>query len=166
MKRHLVLDVCCGHRSMWFDKHDHRTIFVDKRQEEHLTVRKCRQNPTKVSIKPDMMADFTELPFKDNVFSLVVMDPPHLLEKWAGSGTLRKCYGCLFPDWEEMLSAGFCECFRVLRHGGTFIFKWCEIQIPLSRILALTTEKPLFGHRTGRREKTHWVTFLKHPPKK
>jgi hypothetical protein len=31
----------------------------------------------------------------------------------------------------------------------------------LREILALTPEKPLYGHRSGRRERTHWVAFIK-----
>lgn len=27
----------------------------------------------------------------------------------------------------------------------------------------LTDEQPLFGHKSGKREKTHWITFMKHP---
>ena len=33
-------------------------------------------------------------------------------------------------------------------------------EIPLSRILAMTPERPLFGHKSGKQQKTHWVTFL------
>ena len=28
-------------------------------------------------IAPDLLADFTDLPFPDNTFALVVFDPPH-----------------------------------------------------------------------------------------
>ena len=156
-----VLDVCCGPRSMWFDKKDKRGLFVDRREEEHEKPRKCRKNVTKISIRPDVLADFTQLPFPDESFRLVVMDPPHYTEGMAGKGHIFKHYGCLFPGWQEMLAEGFKECFRVLKPEGTFIFKWCEVEIPLSSILELTPEKPLFGHRTGRRENTHWVTFIK-----
>lgn len=31
----------------------------------------------------------------------------------------------------------------------------------VSELLALTDQKPLFGHKSGRREKTHWITFMK-----
>ena len=27
--------------------------------------------------------------------------------------------------------------------------------------ITLTPEKPLFGHRSGKQQKTHWVTFIK-----
>ena len=40
-------------------------------------------------------------------------------------------------------------------------FKWCEDEIPVSQILALTPEKPLIGHRSGKQQKTHWIAFLK-----
>ena len=33
----------------------------------------------------------------------------------------------------------------------------------VSELLALTDEKPLFGHKSGKREKTHWITFMKRP---
>ena len=69
--------------------------------------------------------------------------------------------GTLAGDWTEMLRAGFAECFRVLRPEGTLIFKWCADEIPVSRILALTPERPLFGHKSGKNSKTHWVAFLK-----
>ena len=69
-----VLDVCCGPRSMWFNKKDPRAMFVDRRCEEHEKPRKCRKNITRIEIKPDMQADFTNLPFPDESFSMVVMD--------------------------------------------------------------------------------------------
>ncbi|MDC6726366.1 hypothetical protein OEZ75_27365, partial [Leclercia adecarboxylata] len=46
--------------------------------------------------------------------------------------------------------------------GGTLIFKWCEVEVPLARVLALTPEKPLFGHRSGKKAQTHWCAFLQH----
>ena len=60
-----------------------------------------------------------------------------------------------------MLHRGFAECFRVLRPEGTLIFKWCEYDVPVSEVLALTPEKPLYGHRSGKQSKTHWIAFLK-----
>ena len=72
-------------------------------------------------------------------------------------------YGTLKGDWREELRRGFAECFRVLRTDGVLIFKWCEDEIPVSQILALTPERPLFGHRSGKQQKTHWVAFMKTP---
>ncbi|MFX7021108.1 SAM-dependent methyltransferase, partial [Acinetobacter baumannii] len=31
----------------------------------------------------------------------------------------------------------------------------------VSEVLALTDQKPLFGHISGKRSNTHWITFMK-----
>lgn len=98
--------------------------------------------------------------FDDGTFSLVVFDPPHLINS-GSSGWLAKKYGKLTPNWQEDLRAGFSECFRVLRPNGTLIFKWNETDIPVSKILELTEEKALFGNRCGKASKSHWLVFLK-----
>jgi hypothetical protein len=69
-------------------------------------------------------------------------------------------YGKLGPDWREDLRAGFAECFRVLRPHGVLVFKWNECRVLVSEILALTPERPLFGHKSGKNSKTHWIAFL------
>jgi len=50
----------------------------------------------------------------------------------------------------------------VLKPSGTLIFKWNETDVPTSQVLALTDAKPLFGHKSGKQMKTHWIAFLKH----
>ena len=75
-----VLDVCCGPRSMWFNKEDPRALFVDRREEEHEKPRKCRKNTTVIKIAPDVVADFEALPFEDETFFHVVM-APHITRK-------------------------------------------------------------------------------------
>ena len=156
-----VLDACCGPRSMWFDKKDTRAIFVDCRRQTIKGV----WGPTSVGrkdvvINPDLVADFTSLPFPTNSFDLVVLDPPHT-QRLKATGRVTSAFGVLTPGWEDMLQAGFAECFRVLRPGGTLIFKWSEVEVPLKRVLALTPEKPLFGHRSGKKAQTHWCAFIK-----
>ena len=39
--------------------------------------------------------------------------------------------------------------------------EWSEIQIKISEILEMISEKPLFGHTTTRNLKTHWLVFHK-----
>ena len=91
---------------------------------------------------------------------LVVFDPPHLVR--AGEKSyMRMKYGVLDQDWRETLAAGFAECFRVLKPGGVLVFKWSETQIPTNEVLALTPKRPLFGHRSGKKSNTHWITFIK-----
>ncbi|MBT0665736.1 SAM-dependent methyltransferase [Geobacter pelophilus] len=145
----------------WFDRQNPDAIFVDKRRETHVLpdVSSAGGSRTLV-VDPDMVADFTALPFGDNRFALVVFDPPHLIRN-GRKGWLAKKYGKLEGDWREELRQGFAECFRVLRPEGTLIFKWNEHEVPVAQILALTPEQPLFGNRCGKTAKSHWLVFLK-----
>lgn len=141
----------------WFDKADDRALFMDIRSGEYTINRKGR---SPVVVRPDVVADFAAMPFADSSFRLVVFDPPHF-ESFGESGTMAKTYGVLREGWRETLRAGFGECFRVLQDGGVLVFKWCEWEIPINEVLSLTQEKPLFGHRSGKAARTHWVTFIK-----
>ena len=154
-----VLDVCCGSRAFWFDKQDGRALFVDKRRETIVWGGKQRHGRCDTVIDPDQLADFTALPFPDDTFALVVWDPPHGF--FGKTGIMAKTYGRLDDDWQGMLTKGFAECFRVLRPEGVLVFKWNEVQITVARVLALTPHKPLFGHKSGKQAKTHWIAFLK-----
>lgn len=157
----VVLDACCGSRMFWFDPKDGRALFCDKRRETHrLADSSSKWGERTLVIDPDMIADFTELPFPDNNFAMVVFDPPHLVRVGKSSWMARK-YGKLEGDWREELRKGFSECFRVLKPEGTMIFKWNEYNVPVSQILALTPERPLFGNRCGKQAKSHWIVFIK-----
>lgn len=150
-----VLDPCCGSRMFWFDPKDQRTLFGDIRDESHIL---C--DGRMLDIAPDVPLDFRKMDFPDGQFRLVVFDPPHL--KRAGEQSWMKAkYGLLSEDWKEDLRRGFAECFRVLEPEGILIFKWNEIQIKVAEILALTPERPLFGHKSGKRADTHWICFMK-----
>jgi len=170
-----ILDVCCGGRMFYFDKQDPRVLFCDNRYFETTL---C--DGRKFEVKPDIIADFTQLPFADNTYQVVVFDPPHLLRNTGMSkfkvqyGTLagetdRKLptgyqqvkYGASYSDWQDMLQKGFKECFRVLKPNGVLIFKWSDIDIKVNEILKLTEQKPVFGHKSGRLNKTHWICFMK-----
>lgn len=149
-----VLDACCGSRMFWFDKADSRALFVDKRREVL-----ADPDGRAIVVDPDVLGDFTSLPFADDSFSLVVFDPPHT---FAGEKSLTaKKYGRLLPGWRDEITRGFAECFRVLCPGGTLVFKWNEHRVPIKTVLAMTPEKPLFGQRVGAQAKTHWIVFMK-----
>lgn len=156
-----VLDACCGSRMFWFDRENKDVLFVDKRCETHrLPDVSSSGGYRTLSVRPDVQADFRCLPFPDETFWHVVFDPPHLLNN-GKSGWLAKKYGKLEGDWRDDLRKGFAECLRVLRANGTLIFKWNETDVPVSQLLALTPQKPLYGNKSGRMSKTHWVVFLK-----
>ncbi len=156
-----VLDACCGSRMFWFDRKDPRALFIDKRRETHELKDKSSSGGSRtLTIAPDMLADFTALPFQDEQFAMVVFDPPHLVG--AGEkGWQAKKYGKLENGWQDQLRKGFEECFRVLKPEGTLIFKWNEHDVPVSSILALTPHQPLVGQRCGKTAKTHWIVFMK-----
>lgn len=150
-----ILDCCCGSRMFWFDKSNDDVIFMDNR-----TLSEILCNGQKLEIKPDIIGDFRHMNFKDESFYLVVFDPPHLMIK--ESSWLCKKYGKLSPDtWKEDITAGFSECFRVLKPNGILIFKWAESHISIKDVLACTNYKPLFGHRTKQHGLTIWIAFMK-----
>lgn len=151
-----ILDVCCGGKMFWFDKNNANVEFCDKR-----TVEKHEFYPHRYfEVKPDVECDFTNLPFSDNSFSLVVFDPPHLKQPGETSWLALK-YGKLDENWPTMLKQGFDECMRVLCENGTLIFKWSEVEIPVKDIIRAIQHEPLFGHRSGKNSKTHWLCFMK-----
>lgn len=157
MESKKVLDVCCSVKGMWFNKQDQRALFMDKRKETHIDTYPCG---TKTNIiDPDIVGDFTDMPFKDESFYHIVFDPPHIVSN--SESQITKKYGKLEGDWREMLRRGFKECFRVLKPNGTLIFKWSEVQFPVKEILELTDYKPLYGHRSGKKMNTHWICFIK-----
>lgn len=151
----LILDACCGSKMFWFDKNNPNVTFADIRREDHIL---C--DGRSLEINPDVQMDFTDMPFEDNKFRLVVFDPPHMKSLGANSWMAKK-YGVLTRTWQSDISSGFSECMRVLAPNGVLIFKWNESQIKISDILPLLSEKPLFGHTSGRQSKTIWMTFLK-----
>ena len=156
----MILDMTCGSKMGWIDKNHPDTIYMDRRKETH-TLTDGRQ----VHITPDIQAAFTQLPFKNETFTLVYFDPPHLTRAGTTSWVYAK-YGALLPDWPEHLKAAFHEAFRVLKPNGVLIFKWNETHIPLNRITPLSPHPPLFGHKSGKHSKTHWLTYIKPPCEK
>ena len=168
-----ILDACCGGKMFYFDKQDERVLFQDIRDIE-TTLCDGRH----FEVKPDVQADFTNMPYLNETFRMVVFDPPHLLRN-VGKLKFADIYGSLNPkarptgyqhikygslpnqNWRDLLKRGFAECFRVLKHGGFLIFKWNETDIKVTEVLKLTPEKPIFGHISGKRANTHWICFMK-----
>jgi SAM-dependent methyltransferase len=146
----------------WFNPSDERTLFIDKRIAripiDRGTPGTIGRKP--IVVRPDLKADFSNLPLKTGSFNLVVFDPPHM-DRSHPKSIMSARYGFLEGDWKDEIKKGFKECFRVLKPGGTLIFKWAETSFPLTEVLKLTKERPLFGHKSGKRQKTHWVSFMK-----
>lgn len=136
----------------WFNRQHSDVLYMDIRQ-----INETLSDGRKLEVKPDVVADFRNMPFADNSFYLVVFDPPHLLKAGEGSWLAKK-YGKLGQEWRLDISRGFNECMRVLKPNGTLIFKWNEDQVKLSEVLDVISYEPLFGNR---RSKTHWLVYMK-----
>lgn len=159
----LILDATCGSRMIWFNKNNPYVLYVDRRIVEDEVIwqdKTDERNYIRLNIRPDVVADFTCLPFEDNTFYHVVFDPPHLKHLGENSWLCKK-YGSLPQEWEKVIHDGFTECMRVLKPNGTLVFKWNEDQISLKDVLKAIGQKPLYGNRSGKHMKTIWMCFIK-----
>lgn len=86
-----ILDTTCGSRTIWFNKSHPAAIYCDARDEEYTGIWKStnRDSERTCVVHPDIQCDFTDLPFLDNTFSLVVFDPPLIAE----FGCIEKAMG-------------------------------------------------------------------------
>ena len=157
-----ILDVTCGSKTIWFDKNHPAAVYCDKRREDLSGIWKSgnKKSERKCVVNPDVLCDFTDLPFDNDSFSLVIFDPPHLTNANETSWLVKK-YGKLDNNWPQMLHDGFQECMRVLKPDGVLIFKWSEHDIPASDVWNAIGEKPLFGHHSGKKMGTFWGCFMK-----
>lgn len=158
-----IFDACCGSRMFWKDKANPNVLYVDNR------ILNCEAIWTSVNGKstryctvlPDIVADFTALPFADETFWHVVFDPPHLVNVGSTSWMAKK-YGKLDKaEWPKMIRRGFDECWRVLKTNGTLVFKWGARDISVERVLSVIGREPLYGHITGKGHNTLWAAFVK-----
>lgn len=155
-----ILDATCGSRTIWFDKHHPSAIYMDKRAfsiERRFGIHNSLHH---LNVSPDVVADFTDIPYVDDSFSLVVFDPPHILNA-KNTAWISLKYGSLDENWRDMIRDGFRECMRVLKPGGVLIFKWSEVNIPAIEVWKAIGDRPLFGHHSGKKSNTYWGAFMK-----
>lgn len=158
-KDKFILDVCCGCKQFWFDKNNPNVLYNDFRT-ENKGFQDARPNK---EIKPDTNYDFTNLPFPDRSFKLVVMDPPHIFAEGPAFRMVKE-YGWLNKHtWRKDIKQGFDESMRVLEDYGILIFKWNEVSVKRKDLLEVLKIQPLIGHQTLSKTKTHWFCFMKIP---
>lgn len=160
-----ILDATCGGRSIWLPgKKDHyNTLYIDNRE-----VSPDEFEHRNYSVDPDEVQDFRDVPYADKSFNLIVFDPPH--KKLSNgmesiSGIMNRQYGSLHAQtWQEDLRAGFDELWRVLKPGGTLVFKFAESNIPFDDVICLSPTDPLLGTTTRNNKngvETRWFVFYK-----
>tara|TARA_R110000823_G_scaffold201504_1_gene332352 strand:- start:135 stop:629 length:495 start_codon:yes stop_codon:yes gene_type:complete len=150
-----ILDACCGGKMFWFDKNNKNTVYCDIREVEKGTIQH-----ESWSCKPDIIADYKDLPFDDESFNLIVWDIPHLIK--SGTGIINKKYGSLGDNWKEDTEKGFNCVWDKLKDKGVLIFKYCDLNIKVSEMLSLFHTKPLFGTITKKGvNNTYWFCFMK-----
>ena len=151
-KELIILDACCGSRMFHFNKNNKKVVFMDNRDFEDIL---CDGRQLKVH--PDIVADFRNIPFENDTFSLVIFDPPHLLKVGQNSWLCKK-YGKLPKTWTSDIKKGFDECMRVLKPNGTLIFKWATRDITLKQILDVIEIRPIIFHKNNN---TFFLVFMK-----
>jgi hypothetical protein len=157
-----LADLCCGHRSIWFDKQHPDCIYMDIREEEPGAI----ELQPNWSVKPDIIGDYRDMFFEDETFHLIVWDIPHILE--AKGGIMLKKYGKLGYGWKDDCRRGFNEVMRVLKPHGVLLFKYNDLSISVPEMLNCFPVQPLVGTRTkksvsGRGTGTYWFAFIKLP---
>jgi hypothetical protein len=156
MDEKYILDVCCGGRMMWFDKDNKNTIYCDIREVEKGTIQYCPN----WECKPDIIADYRDLPFDNNSFNLIVWDIPHIIK--SSTGIISKKYGSLGENWKEDTKKAFNSIWSKLANKGVLIFKYNDIDIPVTDMLKLFPVKALFGTRTKKAvNSTYFIVFMK-----
>ena len=158
----VLADLCCGARSIWWDKNHPDCIYMDIREEEPGTI----ELQPNWSVKPDVIGDYRDMFFDDETFHLIVWDTPHILE--AKGGIMLMKYGKLGYGWKDDMRRGFNEIWRVLKPHGVLLFKYNDLSIPVPAMLECFPVQPLVGTRTkksvsGNGEGTFWFAFIKLP---
>jgi len=151
-----ILDACCGGKHFWFNKNNPNVLFMDIRKE---TKGSIKQQPN-WECNPDIIGDFRKTDFENNQFKHICWDIPHKLKE--DKGLITKKYGYLGENWREDLTKGFNELWRILDDYGTLCLKFADLDISIKELLALFSEKPLYGTITKKGvNNSYWFVFVK-----
>jgi len=122
----MILDVCCGAEKMYHGAqealNDGKFITMDIRKGDFSFKTKASVAKVPVVVKPMILADMRYLPFKDDVFDVIVCDPPHM--DCGLTGFSGKAWG----SWNQretidIMKLADAEFSRCLRPRGTLILK-------------------------------------------
>ena len=145
----MILDLSSGRRNIWHNKEAKGVVYLDIRE----------------GVKPDCVADSTQLPFADSQFSLIVFDPPHTT--FGPNSQMAQRYGSFKAhEIRAIVSATAAEAARVATGDALMSFKWSNHgHCSFEKILGLMASwwEPLFGHtvsiRTKHASTTQWIVL-------
>jgi len=169
-----ILDVTAGNRAIWQTptKKPPNVVFLDMDKE--------------LSIPPDILGVWEYLPFRDDVFSCIIFDPPHIIgtpPPWFNDSGMHKTrlekgiksVGMSYKSFKrknQLISSFHKSQKEFSRVSNRLCFKWNENSLTIWKV------KPLFKNwieiyrlhlkpRMGRRswlphsKNTYWVTFIR-----
>ena len=150
-----ILDATAGYRMMWRNKNPPNVVFMDKKTE----------------VNPHIVAVWGHLPFRDNVFSLIIFDPPHIVLWRTGTPQMAKVFG----GWntpKEIAPTLHKAAKEFSRVGEMLVLKWCDTRDgstwwKLSSLFrghwTILYERSSKSKGTGH-GLTWWITFTRTPP--
>jgi len=148
-----ILDVTVGAEKLyhrWHEKLGSDFVGIDSRRGD-FSVPKTGNSwaAIRIVIEPTVQADLCFLPFKNEVFSVIIFDPPHLdvsLDSWLG----KKWGGWTQHQTIETVRAANKEFQRVLRKDGVLILKVLPREFRLYEALlkGFMFFLPIFTYRT------------------
>lgn len=155
----LILDSTCGYRKMWQGKDIDNTIFIDIRSE----------------VKPIIVCDLTQSPFKDNTFDIIYFDPPHHVPAKNFWGNHLYGEGLSPSDRVSLFLKANKEFSRILREDGHLICKTTRMpknkgfnskfmDLSLEQCLSnfkLENKVELQSRGYSKNAKVHWSKFRK-----
>lgn len=154
----LVLDATAGNRMMWPNKNPPNTVFLDKE--------------IKLLRPPHVFADFRFCPFRDNVFSCIIFDPPFGINmpvwwnKPDGPTFHDTFYGSV-KSKRELLRLVYDAQEEFKRLTNRICFKWGERNVSLWKILPFFRDWKVVLKKENKtkqnisKKKTWWVTFVR-----
>lgn len=122
----MILDACCGAEKIYHGyQHaldDQQLITIDIRRGDFSYKSKTSVTKTSVIVEPKVLADMRHLPFKDNIFDIIVCDPPHM--DCGLTGFMPRAWG----SWNQketisIMKMANIEFSRCLKNNGTLILK-------------------------------------------
>lgn len=134
-------------------------------------------------VPPHIFADFRYVPFRDDVFSCIIFDPPHSCslppwwdspsgeknDPWAKTPKSRRSWYGKFENKRDMVISLHKAQKEFQRLTDRLCFKWSEMEKTFWQIASIFTgdgwkiiqQKPHRGKYKVGKTKTWWVTFVK-----